>query len=147
MYASDQKQEADILNSIAADPHDDDWLWLERYGTFPTTTKPLATIITPSNFDQIIYDPSPKLIDIWHPDFVDCRLHSPLFSDLTSGHQLNIFKLNSQDYPELAQKLDISTYPSLIFHQKDSFTPIAIGYIKDTQMPDIIEAISNLINN
>ncbi len=145
MYAADEQQEKLILDTIASDPVTEDWLWLERYGTFPGQTQPLATILNLSNINYVLSDSGTKLVDIWHPDFVDCRLHSPLFSDLIHGKDVPIYKLNAQDFPQLASQLGVTSFPTLFVYKNGQIIFTHTGYVKKDSISDIIQKINKLI--
>lgn len=120
MFARDDVQEKEILDTIASDSRTEGWLWQERYGVEPSPSQPSALPLTPHNFNTVLADGQDKLIDIWHPDFLDCRLHSPLFSDILNGlaNTPVVYKLDAKTYPELANQLDITVFPSLLAYQK-----------------------------
>jgi len=114
LYAPDKKTETEIVDTINSDSRTADWLWQERYGVMPGTVAPLAVQITPHNFDSIINNNQNKLIDVWHEEFCDCRLSSPLFSDLTNSFA--VYKLDAKKYPELVKKLKVTAFPSLLVY-------------------------------
>jgi NAD-dependent dihydropyrimidine dehydrogenase PreA subunit len=144
LFAGDESQEKAIIDSINSDPRTESWLWQERYGVTPSVSSPVATVITPENFESSAFDPGQKLIDVWHPDNQDCRLHSPLFSDILKGiENISIFKLNAADYPDLAKRLNISVYPSLICTDGDARTVIAEGYIPEANLTAINQVIKS----
>lgn len=132
IYAPDEKTETDILNTINSDPRTTDWLWQERYGVMLGTTSPLATQITPDNFDLIINDSQNKLIDVWHEEFIDCRLNSPLFSDLIND--VSIYKLDAKKYPELAKKLEVAVFPSLLIYNSGTLADKFEGYLSEEKI-------------
>lgn len=149
LYATDEDQEKSIMDSISADPRSQEWLWLERYGVMPGTTPPLATKITPKNFTSIMESSDSKIIDVWHPDYLDCRLHSPLFSDLLKSidQPISIYKLDAGQYPDLANKLSITQYPSLLAYKAGQQVFLFTGYLTadltDSTNQELIDIYSN----
>lgn len=105
-----------IKDMIKQDPRTATWLWQERYGCQPGRTKPTATLINYKNFKHVKAKKGLKLIDIWHIDYLDCRVNSILFSDLLNGVKENvkIYKLDAHEYPELAKHLKSNKFPTLI---------------------------------
>lgn len=122
LYARDDESEKQTRQMVKIDPKKREWLWQERYGVQPGMTPPLVTKITPANFETIIQNQKNKIIDVWHVDSSDCRLHSPLYSDLldTKAGVIEIYKLDAREYPELATKLKVSIFPSLLLFKENN---------------------------
>jgi len=145
LFAKDDQQEAAIMESINSDNHSEEWLWLERYGVVPSISNPIAIILNPGNFEEIIRSSKSKIIDIWHYDFLNCRLHSPLYSDLIKDvAKISIYKLDAQKYPELAVKLGVSTYPSLLVYSSGKLIDTINGYLTEKQVKVINKKIKLL---
>jgi thiol-disulfide isomerase/thioredoxin/NAD-dependent dihydropyrimidine dehydrogenase PreA subunit len=137
MFARDDTDEKTILDTINSDPRTEDWLWLERYGVQPSPNNPIAIELTPGNISSIPTD-VPVIIDIWHEDFLDCRLHSPLFSDLLKDiPSFQLYKLDAKKYPELAKRYNVSQYPSLIVVNSNNVLYSHSGYIFEEEIDKI----------
>jgi hypothetical protein len=144
MFAGDDKQEKIIMDTINSDKRSEEWLWQERYGVQPAKT-PSAQILTPKNFNSVTKSIVPAIIDVWHEDFLDCRLHSPLYSDLLRDiSDPQIYKLDAKKYADLAKKLTISIYPSLLYFTDGKLTFVNKGAISLDQISKINEIFKNL---
>ncbi|OGL53561.1 hypothetical protein A3K55_01065, partial [Candidatus Shapirobacteria bacterium RBG_13_44_7] len=111
-----------------------------------SVVSPQAVVLTPKNFSQIFSTNKPIIIDVWHPDFVTCRLHSPLFSDLFPNlKSLDIYKLDAKTYPKLAKKIGISTFPSLLIYQKGRLIHQIESYIEPETAPKVNQQIKKLL--
>jgi hypothetical protein len=146
MFAKDDDQEKTILDTINADSRSEEWLWQERYGVQPAKT-PSAQILTPKNFNSVTKSIVPAIIDIWHEDFLDCRLHSPLFSDLLKdipGYRL--YKLDAKKYTELASKLNVGQYPSLHVLIGSKLVFSHSGNIKEEDVSKINLQLTKILN-
>lgn len=76
--------------------------------------------ITKENFQAEIEAASqPVLVELWAPWCVYCRRLSPVLDRLSEkfGEQLPIGKIDVDQQPELAQRLDASTIPTLYLYQ------------------------------
>ncbi len=148
VFAHDSTQEQAIMNAINSDPHSESWLWLERYGVMPSKVDPIAQLIINKNKDQVLKLAGLKLIDVWHEDFLNCRLHSPLFSDLTKDVPgIKIFKLNAKKHPKLAKNLNISTFPSLLIYNNHILVDTIPSYISEEMIPQLNLKLKSLSIN
>jgi len=136
-----------IQSMIKEDPRTAKWLWRERYGCQPGKTAPKAIEVTTANIDQVLTDNGYKLIDVWHPDFLDCRINSALFADLLDAakKKLAIYKLNASTYPDLAKKLKVQQFPSLLLYKNDSEIWRLGGLIEPEKVKAVNKKLRSLI--
>lgn len=122
LYARNEEEEKRIKKMINSDPRSSKWLWKARYGCEAAITPPKEKVINENNFEEILEKKGLKLIDLWHYDFLDCRLHSPLFEEILNGIQkeIKICKLNAQEFSKLAKRLNVSKFPTLILLDKNN---------------------------
>lgn len=147
MYAADELQAQSIQNTINEDPHSDEWLWLERYGVMPSESDPKAKILNNQIFDTIKSKGTFNIIDIWHEDFLECRLHSPLYADIFIGvNNCSFFKLDAKKYSNLVQSLSIDAFPSLIALKDGEVIYQHQGIIKPDQIEQINQKLQKLSN-
>lgn len=76
--------------------------------------------ITKENFAAEVENAGrPVLVELWAPWCVYCRRLTPVLERLSDklGDRLPIGKINIDDEPELGQKLDASTIPTLYLYQ------------------------------
>jgi thiol-disulfide isomerase/thioredoxin len=144
IFAKDEATEKIIWDTINSDPRDEAWVWQERFGTQPGKP-PIAKIIDNSNFTNILNSLEPILIDIWHEKFANCRVHSILYQDFIDKLDIPIYKLDAQSYPQLAKKLEISEFPSIVFLKKGEIKPVKIGPLEESEVTYIIDLIKKLL--
>ena len=148
LFARDQQQ-ADLINeTINKDPRTQDDLWQERYGVEPSINSPKAENIT-SDPKSIFSQNEIIIIDIWHPEFLECRLHSPLFSKLLLNfpQKFKLYKLNASKYPQYANKLNVKDFPSLLIYKNSVLIDSIQGYIKIADIDKINQRLIKKVKN
>ena len=146
MYARDEASEKTIIDTINSDPRSEDWLWQERFGVEPGKPS-IAKELTDENFEEVVNSSQNSLIDIWHQDYLNCRLHSVLYQDiLTETPDVVIYKLNAKKYPQLVGKLGVKIFPTLQLIINGKINLICQGDIEDSKLSTIISSIKEIIN-
>lgn len=122
LYARNKEEEKRIKKMIQNDPRSSKWLWKARYGCEEAQTEPKEAVVNKDNYEEVINSNGLKLIDLWHYDYLDCRFHSPLFEEILEGidKQVEIYKLNAQDFSKLAKKLNVNKFPTMLLLDKDN---------------------------
>jgi thioredoxin 1 len=73
--------------------------------------------LTASTFDEMISSSStPVVVDFWAEWCGPCKMIAPILEEI-AGEQvgnLSIAKLNIDDHPELAQRFDIMSIPTML---------------------------------
>ncbi len=116
LYARNRREALEMGRRVKEDQKLKRWLWKERYGVGPGITPPLVTRITEGNGNEFLSDGNYKLLDVWHSDLVDCRLHSPLYEDVLGDlrGKVEVYKLNAGENFRLAKELGVEKFPSLV---------------------------------
>lgn len=146
MYARDEASEKTIIDTINSDPRSEDWLWQERLGVEPGKPS-IAKELTDQNFQEVFDSSENSLVDIWHEDYLNCRLHSILYQDIQKEiDNLTFYKLDAKKYPQLIEKLGVKIFPTLqlIINGKNNL--IYQGDIEDSKLSTIINSIREIIN-
>lgn len=75
-----------------------------------------ATVITNSNFESAVMNSDkPVLIDFWASWCGPCQMLAPVIEELAGEvENAKICKVNVDDEPELAEKYNIMTIPTLV---------------------------------
>ncbi len=76
----------------------------------------MATIeITKDNFEETINNNELVFFDFWAPWCGPCRSFGPIYEEAAKQHPDAVFaKVNTEDQPELAGSLNISSIPTLM---------------------------------
>lgn len=101
----------------------------------------MITTITKENFSQEVEQSKrPALVELWAPWCTYCRRLSPVLDRLDGklGESIQIGTINVDDEPELAEKLDASTIPTLYLYQNGARSEKLVAPASQAQLEDWI---------
>lgn len=89
----------------------------------------LVVNLTTDSFDVVALGAELALVDFWAEWCGPCRTLGPIVdkvANLSQG-QMNVFKVNVDDYPELAQRFDIRGIPALLLFKNGQLVERIVG--------------------
>ncbi len=98
--------------------------------------------LTYENFEQeALKSELPVLVDFWAPWCGPCRMVAPALEQLSKemSGQLKIAKLNTDEFPEIAQQFRIVSIPTMILFDKGKILDMAIGALPKPEIKRFID--------
>ena len=83
----------------------------------------------------------PCLVDFWAAWCGPCRMIAPILEELSEEYkdQINIYKVNTEEEPELAAMFGIRSIPSLLFVPMNGKPQMAAGALPKQTLKELID--------
>ncbi len=92
----------------------------------------LEKIITKENFtEEVINSTKPVLVDFWATWCGPCMMLSPIVSEIAEkyGDKISVCKINVDEQPELAERYNIFSIPTLMVFKNGEITNQSVGVV------------------
>lgn len=91
-----------------------------------------------TNFDSILESNNLVLVDFWAPWCGPCKMQTPILEKIVKSDDINavIAKLNTDDSPDIAQKMGIASIPTLILFKNKTEIDRFVGLQPEQVLKD-----------
>ena len=100
-----------------------------------------AQKINAENFDMLLTEARPVLLDFYADWCGPCRMLAPILADLESEYpDVKFCKINVDNDPELAKAFNVSSIPMVAFVKNNTFVDLSVGLVPRETLRSLIEA-------
>src|SRR5947209_18432731 len=97
--------------------------------------------ITDAEFDGIINGGKPVFVDFWAPCCGPCRIIGPIVEELAPSYEGRavIAKMNVDDNPMVAQRLGVTSIPTLMIFKNGKMVDRVVGAMPKGELQKFID--------
>ncbi|MBR4826535.1 MAG: thioredoxin [Bacteroidales bacterium] len=102
----------------------------------------METVITSTNFEDILAAPGLLVIDFWAVWCGPCRMLSPVVDELAREYEgrATVAKCNVDDCEDIAARFGIRNIPTLVFVKNGEIVDRTVGVVPKSDLKARIEA-------
>ncbi|MCY0877773.1 MAG: thioredoxin [Firmicutes bacterium] len=95
-----------------------------------------VVVATEANFQEIIADEKPVLVDFWAAWCMPCRMVSPILDEIAQERpdSVTVAKLNVDENPTLASRYGVMSIPTIVRFQKGQEVARVVGAMPKAEL-------------
>lgn len=103
---------------------------------------PLVHLTEETFENEVLKSEIPVLVDFWAPWCAPCRMIGPVVEQLAGEYdgRLKVAKLNTDEYPELAQQFRIFSIPTLLLFAGGKVVDTLTGAVPKPHLKSFLDA-------
>jgi len=103
----------------------------------------MALEVTDSNFDELLKDPRPLIVDFWAEWCGPCRMIAPIIEELAETYKgkVNIGKLDVDENNEISTRFGIRNIPTILFFKHGQLVDTQVGATQKSVLVLKVEAL------
>ena len=102
--------------------------------------------VTAANFDEVVVNSkTPVVVDFWAEWCGPCKAFAPIIEKTASAMpNVKFVKINVDEAPDISQKFNIMSIPTLVFFENGTPRETAVGSMKQADLEAKIKSIFKL---
>ena len=103
----------------------------------------MAKEITDANFQELLAEGKPLIVDFWAPWCGPCKMISPIFDELAEEYEGRIIagKVNVDDNDETCSAYGIMNIPTILFFKGGELVHRQVGAIRKPDLQKLFEEL------